>query len=109
MRLARIPDYIFEKVFDIRTLQEHDGRIVAYVIYRPILAGAALEIRNPQVSTAIHGHSANLFDLCSCDWLAIGNDGERFQRGLREPRGAGFHADEGFEPGRKFRLGDELP
>jgi hypothetical protein len=30
----------------------------------------------------VHVHAANLFDLGAREGLAIGNDGERFQRGL---------------------------
>ena len=57
----------------------------------------------------VHVHAANLFHLGARDRLAIGDDGQRFQRRLRQPRRPDFLADQRLEPRRVFGLGNELP
>lgn len=39
---------------------------------------------------AVHGHAAHRFDLRAPDGLTVGDDGQRFQRGLAEPRRLGL-------------------
>src|SRR5581483_8972501 len=58
---------------------------------------------------AIDGDAADLLDLGAGDRLPIRNDGQRFQGRLRESWWTRLMADEGLEPGRVFRLADELP
>jgi len=58
---------------------------------------------------AIDRDAADLLDLGAGDGLAIGDDGEGFERRLGEPGRTAFVADEGFDPGRELGLADELP
>ena len=57
----------------------------------------------------VHVHAANLLHLGARNRLAIGDDGQRLQRRLRQSRRTDFLAHQRLEPRRVFGLRNELP
>lgn len=58
---------------------------------------------------AVDRDAANLLSFCTGKGLAVGDDGQGFEGGLREFGRARFLADERANPRGVFASGDELP
>ncbi len=101
---------VASKALSLGSLREERELNISELTRRAFLLNALHEAALQQrLHHAIHAHATNLLDLSAGDGLPIRQDGQGFERGLREPRRASFYTHERPHPRGEVRLRDELP